>query len=77
MGEAWDFRFRGDLGGFGVGSDLSYQIELLFGWHATERFTLAFGWRLLDVDYDSGSGANRFIYDIQQQGPELGFAFHF
>lgn len=74
MGDHWEFRFRGDVGGFGAGSDLSWQAELAFGWKVNEKFTLVLGYRVLEVDYDSGSGAREFVYDVSQQGPGIGFA---
>ena len=29
------------------------------------------------MDYETGSGADRFEYDILNQGAQLGFTFHF
>ncbi len=77
LADRWDFRFRGDVGGFGGGSDLTWQAELLFAFEMTERSSVVFGYRALEVDFDSGSGAREFIYDVAQRGLEVGFAFHF
>ncbi len=71
---------RGDIGGFGVGSDftwhtlgmLGYRFEL-FGAEAT---ALA-GYRALYQDYDSGSGANEFRWDLTIHGPIFALNFNF
>jgi hypothetical protein len=76
IGAKWDFRFRTDVGGFGVGSDLSWQTELLFSWHATEKLSVAMGYRELQVDFDD-EGSPSFVYDVAQRGLETGVVFHF
>ena len=35
------------------------------------------GYRWLYMDYETGSGASRFKYDMLNQGAQLGFTFHF
>ena len=46
--EEWTFPGRFDAGGFGVGSDYSYQIKLNLAYRMRERASLIFGYRLLD-----------------------------
>ncbi len=77
LGESWRVWFRGDVGGFGAGSDLSWNGELLFLWNATERFSLAFGYRHLAVENDCSIGAEDLELDVALSGPEIGFAFRF
>ncbi|UCC99467.1 MAG: hypothetical protein JSW66_06205 [Phycisphaerales bacterium] len=36
-----------------------------------------FGYRYLDIDYDTGSGATKLEYDVAMHGPILGASFHF
>ena len=43
----------------------------------SERTSLIAGYRLLDIDYDDGTGADRFLYDVQTSGPNAGLVFHF
>ena len=76
-GEKWTFFGRFDVGGFGVGSDFSYQVKLKFAYRPSERYSVIFGYRLLDIDYDDGAGADRFLYDVATSGPNLGMVFHF
>ncbi|WP_166825701.1 hypothetical protein [Thalassoroseus pseudoceratinae] len=71
--------FRGDVGGFGIGScsQLTYNIEALGRFQCSEHCQLSLGYRLLDIDQEQGSGNNRFAYDMQLRGPivQLGFQF--
>ncbi len=77
MGDKWTFGGRLDVGGFGVGTDFSYQAALHFGYRLGESATLTFGWRYLDMDYEDGDGLDRFRYDTATSGPQVGFLFHF
>ncbi len=73
------FRVRGDIGGFGIGdsSDFAWNVLAGFGYSLSERTTLRFGYRILDVDYDDGSGSDLFEYDISMSGPIAGVSIHF
>lgn len=74
---SWDFVVRADVGGFDVGSELAWQLVTRLDWRTTEHFIMTFGYRVLDVDYDDGEGADRFLYDVQIGGPLLGVAWRF
>lgn len=73
----WSFHGRADVGGFGVNSDLVWNASALFGYHFSENKTAYFGYRALDYDYEDGSGANKFKFDIRMEGPLIGIAFEF
>ena len=73
----WTFYLRGDVGGFGVGSDIAWQLFPYFGWQFGERGSMQVGYRALSMDYDEGSGASEFKYDVVTQGPQLGVTFRF
>ena len=77
LGKYFSFNVRGDVGGFGVGSDLTWQAFPHFGWRFAKWASLEAGYRWLGVDYETGSGADRFKYDMVIQGPQLGFTVHF
>lgn len=66
-----------EIGGFGLGSDLAWQVCPTIGVQASRRFGLDFGWRWLAADFESGSGASAFKWDVIQQGPVLGLVFAF
>ena len=68
---------RGDVGGFGIGSDLTWNLVANFRYYLSHRVSLVGGYRVLDIDYGQGSDANRFEYDVQSRGPQLGLILHF
>jgi opacity protein-like surface antigen len=68
---------RGDIGGFGVGSDLSWQVVGGVEWDVRDWFAIFAGYRLLDIDFVDGSGPRRFAFDVQMQGPYLAAMFRF
>ena len=74
IGDAWRFNLRGDVGGFGVGSDLTYQVITNLRWQANERIGLAFGYRLIAFDYEDGTknGPGYQRFDLEEQGPFIG-----
>ena len=43
----------------------------------TDRASLDFGYRWLDLDYTTGEGNEQFQYDVLTQGPVIGFGFRF
>lgn len=50
------------------------------GWDITvfgNDATLRVGYRVLYQNYEDGSGANRFAYDITTHGPIIGMNFRF
>jgi hypothetical protein len=77
LGKGFSFNLRGDIGGFGVGSDLTWQVFPFFGWQFARWGSLQAGYRWVYMDYETGSGASRFKYDMLIQGPQLGVTFHF
>jgi len=73
----WMFQLRGDLGGFGIGSDFTWQVQADIGYRFSKLFQLGLGYRYIGMDYENGSGADRFLYDVDTYGPALKFGFHF
>lgn len=68
-----DLVLRADVGGFGVGSDVSYQLGAGVDWSFTEDFRLVVGYRHLDVDFDHDG----FEYDMATSGPLVGLMLGF
>ncbi len=72
---------RGDIGGFGIGSDFSWQALASYNWQicVSDTYTLDayVGYRALSVDYSEGSGNNRYEFDAVQHGPVLGATARF
>lgn len=77
LGERWTLVWRGDIGGFGVGSDFSWHTTAYASWQLNQHANVLIGFRYLDVDYEDGTGANRFLMDVGQGGPTIGFAWTF
>ena len=72
---------RGDIGGFGVGSDFSWQAIGAYGFEfGAYRHHLLGRDRLsgaLSVDYVQGEGRQRYEFDMVQHGPILGISARF
>ena len=75
--DAWSASFRGDIGGFGVGSDFAWQGIATLRWQATPGFGVLAAYRYMAMDYDNGSGNDYFKYDMAISGPALGMVFTF
>jgi hypothetical protein len=77
----WSVTALGDIGGFGAGSDFAWQASGLigyrFGLFGENDSRFLFGYRALSQDYDTGSGANKFEWDITLHGPIFALAIEF
>jgi len=70
-------RLYTEVGGFGAGSDFTWQVFPDLGVNLTRTASLEFGYRWLDINYATGEGNDEFRYDMLTQGPVIGFAFRF
>lgn len=79
LGPDWRSSLAADVGGFGVGSDFSLSLQALAIYDMSASTSLAFGYRILSVDYDNGDAGspNYFAYDTVTHGPMVGVAFRF
>ena len=75
--DQWSASLRGDIGGFGVGSDFAWQGIAVLRWQATPTVGVLAAYRYLDMDYEQGKGSDYFKYDMALSGPALGVAFAF
>jgi hypothetical protein len=62
-----------NIGGFGVGSAFQWEILARVGYAVSDRWTLAAGWRHLEVDVDRG----RLDLEMTLTGPFLAADFTF
>jgi hypothetical protein len=73
--------FRADVGGFSVGSQFSWNALAAYSWELAVRDGVTYsgllGYRALDVDYERGSGRNKYEYDVLQHGPVTGLSIGF
>lgn len=77
IGEKFLYQFRGEIGGFGIGSDLAWQVQAIAGYQFTKLFSVTGGYRIISLDYESGSGLGYFNYNIDTAGPIVRFGFSF
>lgn len=69
----WILQFRGDIGGFGIGSKFSWQAQANVGYRFSKLFQATIGYRYISVDYDK----NDFLYDIDTYGGVIRLGFNF
>lgn len=68
LGQKLRFTLFGDVGGFGAGSQLEWQVVPLLGYQVHKKITLQTGYRYLSLDYRNGG----FKYDVRMSGLLLG-----
>jgi len=72
---------RGDVGGFGAGSDFTWHAIATYNWHICQFAGMEIdgyaGYRALSVDYEQGSGVKEYEYDVIQHGPVFGMTSRF
>jgi len=64
---------KGDVGGFGVGSQQTWQIYTGVGKEFKKKYSALFGYRYLQVDYKNGG----FLFDNHMDGLLVGFDIRF
>jgi hypothetical protein len=75
----WRTSLASDIGGFGVSSDFSANVQGLIIYDAWKNVSFAAGYRALWVDYDNGKDgtSDYFSYDTVTHGPQIGVIFRF
>lgn len=73
LAEHWRLLLYGDVGGFGAGTELSYQFAAIVDYAITDRIAVGLGYRQLGLDVEEEH------LDIEGAigGPLLGFEFRF
>ncbi|MHC4211935.1 MAG: outer membrane beta-barrel protein [Planctomycetota bacterium] len=79
LNDKLDLGVRADIGGFGLcsGSQLTWNLVAGIGYQLTRNLNLKAGYRILDIDYERGSGSKKFGLDVQLKGPVLGLTLMF
>ena len=74
--EGW---VRADVGGFGIGSasDLTYSFSAMGAFKLSPNVSLLAGYRYMNLDWSSGSGADKAAYDYYFHGPIFGLSITF
>jgi hypothetical protein len=71
--KGWFVDLKGDAGGFGAGSQLTWQMYGGLGKVFKKKYSTVIGYRYLDVDYQNGG----FLYDTHMNGMIAGFSIRF
>jgi len=69
----WTLVGYADIGGFGVGSDFTWQTLVGVNYEFSKTFAGKFGYRYISVDYDKDG----FLYDMANSGLYLGVGIRF
>ena len=73
LGSGFALQAEGDVGGFGIASDIDWQVLGTLQYGVAEWLTLEAGYRYLAVDFDD----NGFLFDVALHGPIIGASFRF
>lgn len=79
LNDKFALNFRGDAGGFGIGSasELTWQIMGGVDYKFTKNVILNAGYRYVDLNYSRGSGSDEFGVRLKAYGPTLGLTILF
>lgn len=69
----WTFTGYADVGGFGVGSDSTWQVQAGLEYRMSDMLAAKFGYRVMETDYDEDG----FVYDMKNDGLYLGLGIRF
>lgn len=77
LGENWNIALRGDIGA--GDSELTWNASAYFGWQFGQRdqFSLLFGYRHLDMEFETTGNNIQVTTDMVMSGPAAGFGFLF
>ncbi len=73
LNDRWSLTGYGDIGGFGLGSDISWQVSAGANYDFTKSVSGMFGYRVFYADYDKSG----FLYDMKSEGVYAGVALRF
>lgn len=66
-----------NIGGFGVASDMAIQVKPMLSFGVSAATSIDVGYQLVYMDYETGTGTDRFAYDVLTHGPIVGVSFRF
>jgi hypothetical protein len=78
MGPTKELSLEGDVGGFGAGSDFSWQVVAAYGFDSSicgTPYHGVIGYRALSVDFTEDSRNGKNTFDFVQHGPIMGVSF--
>ena len=63
----------GDIGGFGVGSEFTWQVVATLDWRVSDWISASLGYRWIQIEYED----RRATINLDMSGPILGASFRF
>jgi len=75
----WLITLRGDVGGFGVGSQFAWQVRPTVAYNVSQHWAFGVAYWALGMDYTKGElgAGDYFKYAVTTFGAEIGFAYTF
>ncbi|HUN81980.1 MAG TPA: hypothetical protein VMV81_10795 [Phycisphaerae bacterium] len=73
LGSGFALQAEGDVGGFGLVSDIDWQVVGTLQYQINDSISMDAGYRYLAVDYKNGG----FLFDAALSGPIIGATFRF
>lgn len=73
LNDQWAITAYGDIGGFGVGSQFTWQAFATIDYRITDNITASAGFRWIHIDYDKG----RTDVSLDMAGPVIGASLRF
>jgi hypothetical protein len=77
LGNRWMVGFRGDVGGFGLVSRFTLNLDAFVVYRANNWLRFVGGYRALYEDHVEGGGINKFVYDMWTYAPYVGVGVEF
>jgi hypothetical protein len=82
LSKHWMLSLHGNVGGFGVGSDFTWETLCGIGYRfrlfsKENNARVVGGYRAVHQDYKDGSGNDKFEWDVTLHGPILGLLIEF
>ncbi len=79
INDKWMLQLRADIGGFGIGSQLAWQLQPDVYFRVSKLFEVGLGYRIISMDYHFGTeqAQNYFLFDLEEYGPQLRLGFNF
>jgi hypothetical protein len=77
--DQFSLRARGDVGGFGIEncSHIVWQINAAAEYDICRNVLIQVGYRLLNTNFETDSGADHFTYNVLMQGPYVALGVKF
>jgi hypothetical protein len=64
---------QADIGGFGVGSELTWSVLGTFNYVFSDNWSASVGYKHMSVDYDDDG----YVFDVDMSGPVIGVTYRF